>query len=104
MILSNEPGYYKAGEYGIRIENLILVEEREIKGAEGEWLGFETLTFAPIDKALIEVGLLSPQERAWLDTYHTKVAELVGPPLEGEARVWLIAACAPLRWSVITTD
>ena len=54
MILSNEPGYYKAGEYGIRIENLVLVEEREIAGAEGEFLGFETLTLVPIDRALVE--------------------------------------------------
>jgi Xaa-Pro aminopeptidase len=70
MILSNEPGYYKPGAFGIRIENLVLVEEREIAGAEGPMLGFETLTFAPIDRALIDTALLTPAERGWIDAYH----------------------------------
>ncbi|HEX8380189.1 MAG TPA: aminopeptidase P family protein [Allosphingosinicella sp.] len=96
MFLSNEPGYYKAGEYGIRIENLILVEPREIEGAEKKMLGFETLTFAPIDRTLIEVEMLSREEREWLDAYHSKVMEVVGPQLEGEAKAWLEAGCAPL--------
>ena len=96
MILSNEPGYYKAGHWGIRIENLILVEPREVAGAEDGMLGFETLTFAPIDRGLIELGLLTADERAWMDAYHARVMEVVGPGLEGEARSWLERACAPL--------
>ena len=96
MILSNEPGYYKPQEYGIRIENLVLVEAREVPGAEREMLGFETLTFAPIDRNAIAVELLTDEERAWLDAYHAKVVEVVGPQLEGEALDWLKGACAPL--------
>ena len=96
MILSNEPGYYKPQEYGIRIENLVLVEAREVPGAEREMLGFETLTFAPIDRNAIAAELLTDEERAWLDAYHAKVVEVVGPQLEGEALDWLKGACAPL--------
>ena len=96
MILSNEPGYYKTGEYGIRIENLVLVEERTIPGAEKPMLGFETLTYAPIDRHLVEVESLSAGERAWLDAYHARVAEVVGSQLDGETLAWLKAACAPL--------
>lgn len=96
MILSNEPGYYKAGEYGIRIENLVLVREVEIEGGEGKWLGFETLTFAPIDRTLVDVSLLSPEEVAWWNAYHAKVREIIAPQLEGDARAWLEAACEPL--------
>ncbi len=93
MILSNEPGYYKPGEYGIRIENLVLVERREIPGAEGEWLGFETLTLAPIDRRLVATGLLEPGEVAWWNAYHARVLEIIGPQLEGEERTWLEEAC-----------
>lgn len=96
MILSNEPGYYKAGEYGIRIENLVLVKERFIAGSEGEWLGFETLTLAPIDATLVDKSLLSEAEIAWWDAYHARVHEVVAPQLEGPAREWLDAACRPL--------
>ncbi len=96
MILSNEPGYYKTGRYGIRIENLVLVEERKIEGAEGEWLGFETLTLAPIDKALLDLSLLSEAEVAWWNAYHAKVRKVLGPQLEGSTLAWLEAACAPL--------
>ncbi|MDO7835685.1 aminopeptidase P family protein [Sphingobium sp. HBC34] len=96
MLLSNEPGYYKTGEYGIRIENLVLVEERAIPGAEKAMLGFETLTYAPLDRALIATDLLSGDERAWIDAYHARVLALVAPQLEGDAGVWLQAACAPL--------
>ena len=96
MILSNEPGYYKTGGYGIRIENLVLVEEREIDGAEGEWLGFETLTLAPIDKTLLDRGLLSEAEIAWWNGYHARVREVLAPQLEGGALAWLEQACAPL--------
>ncbi len=96
MILSNEPGYYKAGEYGIRIENLVLVEERAIPGAEGTFMGFETLTFAPIDRTLVEPSLLLAHERDWWNAYHAKVRALLAPQLEGTDLAWLEAACAPL--------
>ncbi|MDP9163944.1 MAG: aminopeptidase P family protein [Pseudomonadota bacterium] len=96
MILSNEPGYYKAGAYGIRIENLVLVVERPVAGADKETLGFETLTFAPIERRLIVKEMLSPQELVWLDTYHAQVVETIGPQLQADERAWLEAACAPL--------
>ena len=96
MILSNEPGYYKTGEYGIRIENLVLVEERAIAGGEKPMLGFETLTFAPIDRNAIATDLLDAGERAWVDAYHAQVLAVVGPQLHGEALAWLQAACAAL--------
>ncbi len=96
MILSNEPGYYKTGEYGIRIENLVLVVERQVHGAEKDTLGFETLTFAPIDRRLVEVGMLSDVERSWLNEYHAAVVERVAPTLEADERAWLEAACAAL--------
>lgn len=96
MICSNEPGYYKAGEFGIRIENLVLVEPLDIEGAELEMLGFETLTFAPIDRNCVESALLSPSELVWLNAYHAKVLEVVAPQLEGEALAWLETACAPI--------
>ncbi len=96
MFLSNEPGYYKTGAYGIRIENLVLVEHREIAGAEGDWLGFETLTHVPIERALLDRGLLTPAEVAWWNAYHARVLEIVGPQVEGATRAWLEAQCAPL--------
>jgi Xaa-Pro aminopeptidase len=96
MILSNEPGYYKTGEYGIRIENLVLVEPREVAGAEKSLLGFRTLTFAPIDRTLIDTALLSGEERAWIDAYHADVRALIGPQLDGAAGAWLEAQTAPL--------
>jgi len=96
MILSNEPGYYQAGAYGIRIENLVLVEERKIAGAEGAYLGFETLTLVPIDRALVDIALLSAEERAWWNAYHARVAEVLTPQLAGADLAWLEAACAPL--------
>ncbi|PSJ41848.1 aminopeptidase P family protein [Allosphingosinicella deserti] len=96
MILSNEPGYYKAGAYGIRIENLVLVVPRPVAGAEKDMLGFQNLTWAPIDRTLIDLALLSPQERAWVDDYHARVLEIVGPQLSGEVLEWTRAACAPL--------
>ena len=97
MILSNEPGYYKAGDFGIRIENLVLIEPRTIAGAEGEYFGFETLTFAPIDRNLVDLALLSVDEIAWWNAYHAKVEAILAPQLSGEALVWLKAACAPLQ-------
>jgi len=96
MIVSNEPGYYKTGEYGIRIENLVLVEPRAIAGAEREMLGFETLTLAPIDRALIDLPLLTAAERTWLDAYHARVLDVIGPQLDGAARAWMEGACAAL--------
>jgi Xaa-Pro aminopeptidase len=96
MILSNEPGYYKTGEYGIRIENLVLVVPVDVPGAEKEVLGFETLTFAPIDRRLIVTEMLSQAELNWLNAYHAQVVEKIGPTLDGEERAWLERACAPL--------
>lgn len=95
MILSNEPGYYKAGEYGIRIENLILVEERSFDGGAA-MLGFETLTFCPIERSLIVAEMLSPAERAWLDSYHERVVAVIGAHLDADERAWLEAKCAPI--------
>jgi len=96
MILSNEPGYYKTGEYGIRIENLVLVVEREIEGAEKDMLGFETLTFAPIDRRLVDAGMLDPEEVIWLNCYHAHVLARIGPNLSGADLDWLRQACAPI--------
>lgn len=96
MICSNEPGYYKPGEFGIRIENLVLVEERSIAGAEGRYLGFETLTFVPLDFTLIEPALLTSGEIAWLDAYHAKVRKLIGPLLTGDDLAWLERHTEPL--------
>ncbi|HKX91455.1 MAG TPA: aminopeptidase P family protein [Sphingomicrobium sp.] len=96
MILSNEPGYYKSGDYGIRIENLVLVVEREIAGAEKEMLGFETLTFAPIDRRLIEAEMLEPEELIWLNCYHAHVLAKIGPQLDGADLEWLQQACAAI--------
>ncbi|HEY9090101.1 aminopeptidase P family protein [Parasphingorhabdus sp.] len=96
MICSNEPGYYKDNDFGIRIENLILVEERDIAGAEKNMLGFETLTFAPLDRRLIDLSVLSDNQRQWVDDYHAHVLDIVGPQLEGEALDWLKEQCQPL--------
>ena len=89
MMLSNEPGFYKAGQWGIRIENLILVEKRDIPGAEREMYGFETLSFAPIDLNLVEPALLTTEERAWLNAYHAKTRAIVGPLVDAETMKWL---------------
>ncbi|MEO9297655.1 aminopeptidase P family protein [Devosia alba] len=92
-VLSNEPGYYKAGEYGIRIENLITVRAST---DFPDYLEFETLTLAPIDTRLIEPALLSPAERNWLNAYHQRVYDEIGPKLDGPVRSWLKAATAAL--------
>ena len=98
MILSNEPGYYKEGQYGIRIENLLLVREPEaISGGERPMLQFETLTLCPIDRRLIEPGLLDPAELASLNAYHARVLREIGAFLEGAEFDWLKQACAPLN-------
>jgi Xaa-Pro aminopeptidase len=96
MILSNEPGYYKPGAYGIRIENLVVVEPRQIEGGDREMLGFETLTFAPIDRRLIDKALLSTEEKTWLNSYHESVQAKIGPLVDAPTRNWLINACKPL--------
>ena len=97
MIISNEPGYYKQGEYGIRIENLVLVVDKPVTGGDKETLGFETLTYVPIEKRLIDVSMLSDRELEWLNDYHSKVLALIGPQLEGEDKAWLERQCAPLN-------
>lgn len=95
MILSNEPGYYREGAFGIRIENLIVV--RQVSSPDGrDMLGFETLTLAPIDRRLIEPGLMSVDELGWLDAYHARVRDEVGPLVSPEARDWLRLATQPI--------
>jgi len=97
MIVSNEPGYYKTGEYGIRIENLVTVIEVEApEGAERVLYGFETLTLAPIDRNLIDVSLLSPAEIDWLNAYHADVWMKISPQVEAAAKDWLKEATTPI--------
>jgi Xaa-Pro aminopeptidase len=97
MILSNEPGYYKAGEYGIRIENLVLVVEGpKVEGAEKPLNAFETLTLVPIDRRLIERKLLDAGEVAWLDAYHLRVATVLSPLVDDATKAWLETATRPL--------
>ena len=97
MILSNEPGYYKTAAYGIRIENLVLViAAPEPIGAEKPLNAFETLTLAPIDRRLIDARMLTPKERAWLDSYHKRVHEVLDPLVDSPTRSWLVAATKPL--------
>jgi Xaa-Pro aminopeptidase len=97
MIVSNEPGYYKEGAFGIRIENLqVVTEPSPIAGGERPMLGFETLTLAPIDRRAIDKALLSAEDLAQLDAYHARVLAAVGPLVEPPVRAWLEGACAPL--------
>jgi Xaa-Pro aminopeptidase len=98
MILSNEPGYYKAGHYGIRIENLIVVQQAaDILGGDSrDMLDFETLTFVPIDRDLINADELAPWERDWLDGYHAQVWDVISPRVSASARDWLRQATAAL--------
>ena len=100
MILSNEPGYYKAGAYGIRIENLVLVvEAAAVLGAEKPLNAFETLTLAPIDRRLVVADMLTPEETDWFDGYHARVAQMLAPLVDAETRAWLAAATRPLARS-----
>lgn len=96
MILSNEPGYYREGAFGVRIENLIVVTPAPDTGERRAMYAFETLTLAPIDRRLIERDLLSAPEIDWLNGYHARVLEEIGPLVSVTARVWLEQACAPL--------
>ena len=96
MILSNEPGYYKTGAYGIRIENLVTVIEDQRPGDERSMLAFETITMAPIDRHLIDKKLLTAEEIAWLDAYHARVRDTLTPLLDSADRQWLARATAPL--------
>jgi Xaa-Pro aminopeptidase len=98
MILSNEPGYYRTGAYGIRIENLVVVTEAEpITGGERPMMAFETLTLAPIDRRLIEPSLLDGDERRWLDDYHARVFSTIAPLISDEVdRGWLADSTRPL--------
>lgn len=95
MILSNEPGYYRPGSFGIRLENLIAVTPAEAEEGR-EFLGFETLTLCPFDTRLLELALLSSDERAWLDAYHRRVEAALAPHLSESARAWLTQATQPL--------
>ena len=95
MIVSNEPGYYKTGAYGIRIENLVLVQPAEDK-TEREIFEFETLTLAPIDRNLIEPSLLDEDEIAWLDGYHARVRETLTPLVDPDTAHWLADATRPI--------
>nr|WP_111299801.1 aminopeptidase P family protein [Paracoccus saliphilus] len=95
MILSNEPGYYREGSFGIRIENLVAVTEAEAEPGR-RMLGFETLTLCPIDRRLIDLHALSRDERDWIDNYHARVRDALLPDLQGAERDWLTAATAPL--------
>ena len=97
MILSNEPGYYKEGAYGIRIENLVVVSKAlSDKDTERSMLEFETITLAPIDRNLIDRDLLTTDERAWLDGYHARVRETLSPLVDKDVRTWLETATAPI--------
>jgi Xaa-Pro aminopeptidase len=96
MILSNEPGFYLPGAYGIRLENLLLVQPAELPGAAKPFLRFETLTLAPFDRQLLDPALLQAWERDWLNAYHARVLAEVGPELDVPVQAWLREACAPL--------
>ncbi len=98
MILSNEPGYYREGQFGIRLENLIVVTDApDLPGGDDrQMLCFDTLTFAPIDRRLIDANQLSVGERVWLDAYHAEVAARIGPLVSGDVAVWLAKATAAI--------
>ncbi len=97
MIVSNEPGYYKPGAYGIRIENLqVVTPAEEAPGGERPMMGFETLTLAPIDRRLIVREMLSEEDRRQLNAYHARVLAEIGPNLARDEAAWLEAACAPI--------
>jgi Xaa-Pro aminopeptidase len=92
MIISNEPGYYKVGHYGIRIENLIVVTEPKDVGGERKMMEFETITLAPIDLNLVEPSMLTDAERKWLNDYHARVRQKLEANLDADSRTWLVEA------------
>ena len=95
--MSNEPGYYKEGKYGIRIECLVVVTEpAAIKGGEREMMGFETLTLAPMDLRLVDRDQLPKQETNWLNLYHANVRKMIAPHLIGQDKVWLKQATSAI--------
>ncbi len=96
MILSNEPGYYKEGAYGIRIENLLYTKDHNKLGFTLPMMAFENLTLAPYDLRLIDISMLSSQERQWLNAYHISVQQAIGPFLDGDVRAWLMHATRPI--------
>ena len=94
MIISDEPGYYKEGAYGLRIENLVMVVESKV-GA-GKYLEFETLTLAPIDTRPIDPAMLSEAERSWLNAYHARVFKEISPQAPADVKSWLKEATKPI--------
>jgi Xaa-Pro aminopeptidase len=96
MLLSNEPGFYAPGQFGIRLENLVLVQPADLPNATRPFLAFETITLAPFDRRMIARALLTPAEVGWLDAYQARVLSEVGPLLDPESRDWLITVCVPL--------
>ncbi len=96
MILSNEPGYYLTDQYGIRLENLLLVQPAELSDARKPFLRFETLTLAPFDRRLLDPSLLDAAELGWLNAYHAQVLAQIGPHLDAPVRAWLAERCAPI--------
>lgn len=96
MICSNEPGYYKPGEYGIRIENLVVIEDVTPAGAEGDYLGFETLTFVPIARDMVDRDSLTEDEIGWWNRYHARCRQILAPQLDGDVLAWMEDACQPL--------
>jgi Xaa-Pro aminopeptidase len=97
MIVSNEPGYYKTGEYGIRIENLIVVTACKLDGAERPMLAFETLTLAPIDRTLVDPALMTQVELDWLNDYHARVRTVMTPKIDAATVRWLAQATEAVR-------
>jgi Xaa-Pro aminopeptidase len=102
MIVSNEPGFYKTGAFGIRIENLVAVLPPEpIDGGDRPMLAFETLSLCPIDRRLIEPSLMTEAEIAWLDAYHGRLAPALGHLLDSAEREWLAEATKPLKYQIV---
>jgi Xaa-Pro aminopeptidase len=98
MVVSNEPGYYKTGAYGIRVENLVTVVPVTGQGkTDRPLLGFETLTLAPIDTALVDPALLNEGEIAWLNAYHKRVREKLARHVDRKTRGWLKRATKPIK-------
>ncbi|MBY0407060.1 MAG: M24 family metallopeptidase C-terminal domain-containing protein, partial [Rickettsiales bacterium] len=93
MVVSNEPGFYKAGEYGIRIENLVAVVDTHHDAAEKRWFSFDTLTCAPIDTRAVDVRLMTQAEKDWLNAYHAWVLATLKEALDPDEQVWLQRVC-----------